>query len=163
MRVFRSSGAELVAKRLARAAVISASYVVLIIVLAPVSFGPLQFRAAEALTTLPILFPEAVPALWVGALLGNIIGGLGPWDIFGGSFVTLLAAWVTRVFRKSWIAYASPVVLNAFLVSAYLYAIAGLPYLLTVLAIGASEAVVVILLGIPLVRFLRARGFGEAE
>lgn len=161
MPVFKDGGMGAVTRRLARGAAIAAVYIVLIIALTPVSFGPLQFRAAEALTTLPILFPEAVPALWVGALVGNIVGGLGPWDIFGGSFVTLLAAWVTRVFRRSWIAYASPIVLNAFLVSAYLYAIAKLPYLLTVLAIGGSEAVVVLLLGIPLVKILRARGYGK--
>ena len=56
----------------------------------PLSFGVVSF-AQEALTVLPIL-PEAVPGLFVGVMLSNIIGGLGP-GIFGGSLVTLLAAY----------------------------------------------------------------------
>ncbi len=142
---------------LTRAAIIAALYLALIVGFAPWSFGILQFRPAEALTVLPILYSEAVPGLYVGVLLGNIIGGLGPWDIFGGSLVTLLAAYITRRCRGSWVAYASPIVLNAFLISLYLKFIFQIPYWVTVLSIGLSEAVAVLALGIPLVWFLRRR------
>ena len=37
--------------------------------LAPLSFGPVQFRVAEALTLLPFFVPEAVPGLFAGCLL----------------------------------------------------------------------------------------------
>jgi len=47
---------------LVRGAMIAAIYVVVTVILQPVSFGPFQFRLAEALTVLPILFPEASPA-----------------------------------------------------------------------------------------------------
>lgn len=142
-------------KSLVRAALIAAIYVVLIFVLQPISFGPIQFRLAEALTILPVLMPEAVPGLFVGVLLANILYGLGPWDIFGGSLVSLLAAYVTYRYRDSWIAYASPIVFNAFLISIYLSLIYGMPYLLTVLFIGLSQAVVVLGIGIPLIRIIR--------
>lgn len=143
--------------RLARSALIAAVYVILVWIFAPISFGMVQFRIAEALTALPILIPEAIWGLFVGVMLSNILGGLGPWDIFGGSGVTLLAAWLTRRFRHSWLAYAWPILCNAFLVSAYLHRILGVPYWLTVLSVGFGEAVVVLALGIPLVRLLSTR------
>lgn len=144
-------------QRTVRAALIAAIYFILIYIFQGVSFGVFQFRPAEALTVLPILYPEAVPALFVAVMLSNIIGGLGPWDIFGGSLVTLLAAWVTYRYRHSWIAYASPIVLNAFLISLYLRFIFDVPYWLAVVGIGLSESVSVLLLGIPLIRLLKTR------
>ncbi len=143
-------------RKLVRAAIIAALYVVLVWLLAPVSFGPFQFRAAEALTLLPMLFPEAIPGLYIGVLLANTLGGLGLWDIFGGSLVTLLAAYITWRYRdKPLIAYLSPIVLNAFLISLYLHYVFTLPYWALVLSIGASEAVVVLALGVPLLKALR--------
>ncbi len=43
-------------------AVIAAIYTVLTLVFAPISFGPVQFRIAEALCILPFFTPAAVPA-----------------------------------------------------------------------------------------------------
>jgi len=143
--------------QLARAGVIAALYVSITYALAPVSFGPIQFRLSEALTVLPILFPESILGLFIGTLIANILGGLGPWDIFGGSLVTLLAAYITYLYRDSIIAFLSPIVLNAFLISIYLSILYGIPYWLTVLSIGASEAVVVFGVGYPLIRYLKHR------
>jgi uncharacterized membrane protein len=117
-----------------------------------------QFRVSEALTVLPILFPEAVPALYVGCLLANVFGGLGAIDIFGGSFITLVAALATYYTRRSFVAYLAPIVLNGLLVSLYLAPILQVPYWFCALSVGAGEAGVVILLGIPLVIALRRAG-----
>ncbi len=142
-----------------RAALIAAVYIVLIYILQPVSFGPLQFRAAEALTLLPIIYPEAVEGLFVGVLLSNMFfGGLGIWDILGGSAITLIAACVTYRYRHSWIAYASPIVFNALLVSLYLHFLYAQPYWLVAGSIAVSEAAVVLILGIPLVKILKKLG-----
>ena len=46
--------------RLAVMAVIAAAYAALTIVLAPISYGPVQFRVSEALTALPFLMPGTV-------------------------------------------------------------------------------------------------------
>lgn len=140
-----------------RAGVIAAAYAGVSYALAPISFGPLQFRVAEGLSVLPILFPEAVPALFVGCLVANVIGPYGVLDIVFGSLTTLAAAVLTRVFRRSILAYLSPIVLNAVFVSAYLTALTGVPYWMLVLSIGASEAASVVVIGIPLVRFMRKR------
>lgn len=144
-------------KSITRAGVIAAAYIVLTVALAPIGFGVIQFRASEALTVLPILFPEAIPALFVGVLVSNLYGGLGIYDVVFGSLTTLLAAYFTWVFRRNSLAYLSPVVLNGLVVSLYLHDLFDWPYWMTVLSISASEAVVVFVLGFPLIKFLRPR------
>ena len=63
-------------KRLCRAGVIAALYVALTYAFAPFAFGAFQVRPAEALCILPLFFPEAVPALYVGCILSNLASPL---------------------------------------------------------------------------------------
>lgn len=86
---------------------------------------------------------------------------LGPVDIIGGSLVSLLAAYVTYRYRHSWIAYASPVVFNAVFISIYLSIMSAQPYWLVAGSIGISQAAVVIVLGIPLVKLLQKIEFNR--
>ena len=60
---------------LVQAALIAAVYAALTLLLQPISFGIVQFRVSEALTVLPALMPAAIPGLFVGCLLSNILGG----------------------------------------------------------------------------------------
>lgn len=142
--------------RLARGGIIAAAYVVLVFAFQFASFGPIQFRVAEALTLLPMVFPEAIGGIYIGVMLSNILGGFGPWDIFGGSLVSLGAAYLTYRYRGSWIAIASPIVLNAFLVSLYLHFIFAIPnYWLIVLSIGVGQAAVILGIGLPFLRWVQ--------
>lgn len=145
-------------RRLVRGAIIASLYIAITFVVAPVGFGHIQFRASEALTVLPIIYPESVVALYIGVLLANFIGGFGPVDIFAGSLVTLVAAYLTYRTRHTWLAYLWPIVLNGFLVSAYLAPVLGISYWLCVVTLTISEAVVVIGLGHPLLTWLKNRG-----
>ncbi len=77
---------------LTQGAVIAALYVVLCELFAPISFENIQFRIAEALTIMPFFTPAAIPGLFVGCLIGNILGGAIPLDVIGGSLATLAAA-----------------------------------------------------------------------
>ena len=61
-------------------AVIAAIYTVLTLVFAPISFGPVQFRIAEALCILPFFTPAAVPGVFIGCLLSNLLCGAAPLD-----------------------------------------------------------------------------------
>ncbi len=140
----------------ARAGIVASMYVVVSYVLLPVSYGLIQFRAAEALTLLPMIYPEAIPGLFIGCLIANILGGLGPWDIFGGSLVTLLAAYVTYRYKFTLTAYLSPILLNAFLVGGYLSVLLDVPYFLIAGSIALGQTGVILFLGIPLLRFLRS-------
>lgn len=145
-------------KKLVRGAIIASLYLAITFVVAPVGFGHIQFRASEALTVLPIIYPESIVALYIGVLLANFLGGFGPIDIFGGSLITLIAAYLTYRTRTSWLAYLWPVVLNGFLVSIYLAPALGIPYWLCVVTLSISEAVVVVGLGHPLLTWLKVRG-----
>lgn len=79
---------------LARAAMIAAIYVVL--TLLANAFGlanyPVQIRFSEALTILPFFTPAAVPGLFVGCILSNVLTGCLPLDIVFGSLATLIGA-----------------------------------------------------------------------
>ncbi|HHT46187.1 MAG TPA: QueT transporter family protein [Firmicutes bacterium] len=144
--------------KMARIGIIAGLYTAVTFLLSAISFGPVQVRVAEALTLLPILYPEAVAGLFLGCLLSNTLGPFGAADIIFGSLTTLLAAFITYRFRyNKVIACLSPILFNAFIVSLYLYAFFRVPYWPTVLTIGLGESIAVLALGIPLIRLLRAR------
>ncbi len=84
---------------LTHAAVIAALYIVL--TLLSNAFGlasqAIQLRLSEALTILPYFTPAAIPGLFVGCLLGNLLTGSAPWDVVCGALATLLGAAGTRI------------------------------------------------------------------
>ena len=86
---------------LTRGAIIAALNAAVTLLLAPISYGQVQIRLSECLTLLPVLLPEAIPALAVGCLLANILGGASIFDIVFGTLATLLAAICTRCLRSN--------------------------------------------------------------
>ena len=80
-------------KRICRAGVIAALYVALTYAFAPVAYqGIFQIRPGEALTILPLFFPEAIPALYIGCMLSNLASIYLIYDVFVGSLATLAAS-----------------------------------------------------------------------
>jgi uncharacterized membrane protein len=63
---------------LVQAAMIGAIYVVLTVAFAPISFGEVQIRFAEALTILPFFTPAAVPGVIVGCREHGIASFIQP-------------------------------------------------------------------------------------
>jgi len=139
---------------LIRAALIAAIYVVLSIIFAPISYGPIQVRIAEILVVLPFIMPSAILGLFTGCILANIYGGLGMVDIIGGSLCTLIAAYFTYRVKNPKIAPLPPVLINSFGVSLYLHLLFEMPYWLTVLYIGIGEIIACYVLGYPLLILL---------
>lgn len=142
-------------RRLVRVALIATLYVALTYVFQAISFLPAQFRLAEALTLLPMLFPEAIWGVGIGCFIANLFSPAGLTDVVLGSLTSLLAAYITYRFRWHIVGYLSPIVLNALVVSAYLRLLANLPYWVTATSVAFSEAVVVLGIGIPLVLYLK--------
>lgn len=132
-----------------------------------VAFGPIQFRFSEALCVLPFLFPAAVPGLFVGCLVSNLLSPYGALDMIFGPLATLLAAVLTAKCSRPLLAPLPPVVCNAVIVGAVVAfeqtgLTAALPaaFLWNALSIGVSEAAVCFLLGGALLRALeRTRRF----
>jgi uncharacterized membrane protein len=153
------------ARYVATAGLIAALYALLSVVFLPISFGIYQVRIAEALTVLPFLTPAAIPGLYVGCLLANIIGGMGWLDILVGPLITLTAAlatrWIALTFRQSNVAVAlaplPPVVFNAFGVAAYLAPLIGVSFWFAVQMIAIGQIGACYLFGVPLLLLLRRR------
>ena len=154
-------------KRLCRAGVISALYVVLTYAFAPFAFGPFQIRPAEALCILPLFYVDAIPALFVGCALSNLLSAYSVFDVVIGSLTTLLAALFTyiigRIFKKHPIRIALggifPVLFNAFMIPVIIVMIFGdtgnyssvvVAYFANAASIGATQCLWVYALGTPL-------------
>lgn len=83
-----------------QAALISAVYVVINTIFAAWGSGAIQVRLAEALTILPIFSSAAIPGVFIGCFISNILsGGILP-DIIFGSLATLIGAIGTRKLGK---------------------------------------------------------------
>ncbi len=104
---------------LTQAALIAALYVVLTFIAN--AFGlasySVQVRFSEALTILPYFTPAAIPGLFIGCLLSNILTGCALPDIIFGSLATLLGALGTYALRKwKWCAPICPIIANTLIV-----------------------------------------------
>lgn len=134
-------------------AVIAAIYVVLVLIFDTFSFGPIQFRIAEVLTIMPYFTPAAIPGLFAGCLIANIIGGGLIWDIVFGSIATLIGAVGTYIVRKNkWLVPLPPIIANTIIVPfvlKYAYGYDGL-LIYFMFTVGLSEIIVCGIIGMAL-------------
>ncbi len=99
--------------------------------------GAIQLRFSEALTILPFFTPAAVPGLFIGCVLSNILTGCVIWDIIFGSLATLIGAVFTRLLRKKHylLAPLPPIIANTLII----------PFILSY-AYGAPESIYALML-----------------
>lgn len=145
------------------------NHVVLVVIFNYISFGPVQFRIAEALTILPYFTPAAIPGLFVGCIIANILGGAIVWDVVFGSIATLIGAIGTYLLRKhKWLAPVPPIVANTIIVPFVLkfaYGSEGM-FAMFFVTVGAGEIIVCGIIGMILLYALtpvRHVIFGDAE
>ena len=111
----------------------------------------LQFRPAEALTILPSLMPFVTPGLAIGCAISNMVSAFGIADVVLGSFVTLVAGYLSGKTKNPWFAALPPVVLNAiFLPLIWLLAIGDVGYIVNAGSLLITQSAVVFGLGVPL-------------
>ena len=139
---------------LVQGAAIAAVYVVLTLVFAPLSFGEVQIRFSEALTVLPFFTPAAIPGLFVGCIIANLLGGAIPVDIIFGSIATLIGAFFTYQLRNKnrFLAPLPPIIANTVIVPfvlRYGYGV-ELPIPFMMLTVGVGEVVGCGVLGLVL-------------
>ena len=145
---------------LLRAGLIAAAYTALCLIFQPISFGfaGVQLRVSEALTLLPLLTSAAVPGLFVGCFLSNLLGGAMMIDVVVGSLTTLAAALCTRALKdRPVLAALPPVLFNAVIVGWILccvYAV-GMPLWLCMLSVGLGQLAACYGIGLPLMKMMK--------
>lgn len=98
--------------RLAKAMVVAAVYTALTIVLAPISYGIIQFRVSDSMLALAFvrsLGVEAVVGLTIGGFLSNLPSPWGFWDwVFGpvANFLASLALYLAGRAKQGLASYA---------------------------------------------------------
>lgn len=145
--------------RITQAAMIAAIYVVLTVFISAFNLasGAIQVRISEALTILPVFTPAAIPGLFLGCLISNLVTGCMPLDVVFGSLATLIGACGTYALRKhKWLAPLPPIVANTIIVPfvlRYVYLAEGIiPFFM--LTVGIGEVISCYLLGSILHRVL---------
>jgi uncharacterized membrane protein len=150
------------------ASAIAAIYVVLTLVSAAagLSGGVIQFRLSEALTVLPVFTGAAVPGLFIGCAIANLVTGALPWDVAIGSLATLIGAYLTYRFRsRPKLAPVFPILSNGLIVPfvlKYVYTFPG-SYWYFFLTVTAGETVCCGLFGYLLYRALSRREIFKQE
>lgn len=147
-------------KFLSQAAIIASLYVVLTYLanMLGLASGAIQVRFSEALTVLPVFTTAAIPGLFIGCFISNILSGCIIWDVVFGSIATLLGAVFTCILKKHRIfACVPPILSNTIIVPfvlKYAYGLpAGLGYF--VLTVGIGEIVSCGILGTALLLYLQ--------
>ena len=155
-------------KKLTFISLVAAVYTVVSLLLAPITYGEMQIRIAEALTMLPLLNKDSIYGVTLGCFLTNLIGALtglnptGILDAFIGTLATFIAAYLTYKLRDKKVktipvlSILMPVILNFFFVGAelaYLYMsdnfLMGILIMVTSVAAGELISVIVGYLFIP--------------
>ncbi len=142
------------------AAIIAALYVVLTYFASVLglSNGAIQIRFSEALTILPYFTPAAIPGLFIGCIISNLLAGAILWDVVFGSLATLIGAVFTYLLRKKtrWLAPLPPIAANTIivpLVLSYAYGVPdGIGFLM--LTVGIGEVISCGILGMLLLKCL---------
>ena len=131
-------------------AAIAAVYVVLTMAFRPISFGPVQFRISEALCVLPYFTPAAVPGVFLGCLISNLLGGAAALDVVFGSLATLMGAVGSRLFRKNrYLVSLPPIAANMLIIPwvlKYAYGSGDMVWFMMI-TVGAGEILAVGILG----------------
>jgi uncharacterized membrane protein len=143
-----------------QSATIAAIYVVLTLItnLFGLASGVIQVRFSEALTILPAFLPSAVPGLFVGCLISNLLAGGIALDIIFGSLATLIGAVFTHLFRKhKLLAPIPPIISNTVIIPfilAYAYNFEGSVWYFMI-TVGAGEIISCGILGYALMLALK--------
>lgn len=161
-------------RKLAAAAAVGAIYAALTMVLAPLSYGQLQFRLSEALCILPFFFPYSALGLFCGCAIANLLSPVGLLDIIFGSLSTLGAGLCIAALGKRYrdgdgagwgrciAACAMPVVFNgpvigaisAFSLTGAIDSVFWADFAVMGGEVALGEAGVMFILGLPLIRMI---------
>ena len=147
-------------KFLTVAAIIAALYVLFTLIarIFGLDSGVIQVRFSEALCILTAFTPAAVPGLFVGCILSNVIVGGALWDIIFGSIATLIGAAIGYALRKIvWLVPLPTVISNALIIPPVLMKVYGAEesFFFLFATVGIGEIISAYVLGMLLYSALK--------
>ncbi|NLB23531.1 MAG: QueT transporter family protein [Clostridium sp.] len=145
-------------QNLTRSALVAAIYVVLTLGIAPISYGPVQFRVAEILNLLAFFNPIYIVAVSVGCFISNLFSPFGLYDVFFGTLHTALALILIWKSKNLVLASFWPAILS-FIIAFELNLVLNTPFLETWIYVGVSEIIITTLIAVPVFTILRQSGF----
>ena len=145
-------------QNLTRSALVAAIYVILTLGIAPISYGPVQFRIAEILNLLAFFNPIYIIAVSVGCFISNLFSPFGLYDVFFGTLHTALALILIWKSRNLILASFWPAILS-FIIAFELNLVLNTPFLETWIYVGFSEIIITTLIAVPVFTILRQSGF----
>ncbi len=151
--------------RLVKTAIVAALYAVITFVLAPISYGPIQFRISEIMVLLAFFDPFYIAGLTVGCFIANMLGPNGIMDIIIGTLATFISVYaisITGKFVKNnktslIIASLWPTIFNGLIIGWMLNYVYQFPLLLSIGEVAIGEFVVVTVVGVPVIKLLQNR------
>ncbi len=144
-------------KELAYNAIIAAVYVAITLAIAPIAYGPIQFRVSEVMTLLVLLNPRFAPGLIIGCLIANLYSPLGLPDVIFGTTATTIAVFAMTKIKNIFAASLMPTIVNGIIIGIQLWYLFDLPLLESMFYVALGEFVVVSIIGIPLFKIITAK------
>ena len=157
---------KLTTRQIALNGVVAGLYAAITILTASFAYGNIQFRIADALCVLVVLEPRLNVGLTLGCLISNIFSTVSALDIVIGTAGTQLGCLLAARVKKDWLVPVPVILANAVLVGAMLAYVLTPDALIQGFFINGGEvlvgeAVVLYLLGVPLLLFFRRSGLME--
>ena len=146
-------------------ALIAAIYIVLTFISNAMGLasGVIQIRLSEVMTVMPLFTPAAIPGLFIGCILSNVMTGCLMWDVVFGSLATLAGALGTYYLSKKYplTGPVYPIAANSVVIPfvlQYVYGFEG-SYFYFMLTVGIGEIISCGALGILLYKVLKKHRF----
>jgi uncharacterized membrane protein len=149
-------------KKLTIMTIFAALYAVGVIFLAPISYGVVQVRIADAMLPLSMIFglPSAV-GFGLGCIVANVYGGLGVIDIVGGASANLVACTLAWYIgrrggtSKRFIGTVAETVAVALIVGGYLSLLFQVPVEVGLLGVLVGSMIAINAIGFPIEEAIR--------
>ena len=159
-------------KEVTMLAVVAALYTALVVVLLPISFGPIQLRVADCLIALSAVHGwPVILGVGLGAFLGNTYFGLGAIDIIFGTIANLVAGTIILKLKDRLIlSLTAGSIAVGVIVGGYLWIyfpppdVMGLNlpiWLGMIISVSLSSIIAIAGIGYGLILALKATGYGE--
>lgn len=142
-------------QKLVTLAAVAAVYVAMTLVIAPLAYGPIQFRFSEILVLLCFYNKDYCYSMVAGCAIANLFSPMAAMDVPFGTAATLISVLCMVFFaKKLWVASLFPVIINGIVVGIELYVALNEPLLFSMATVALGELVVVTVLGVPFFKLL---------